>query len=129
MGDEKRELQVLAVDDDPLVREFLAEVLAHMGCRVLTACDAAEGVKILEHQPMDLLITDYEMPQKNGLDLIRWSRARFPDLTAVMITGRNSQALAAEAWECGALRVLPKPLSVGHLLSLVEVIRGMAPTP
>lgn len=129
MGEEERAFRVLAVDDDYVNRLLLVDVLANASCRVLTASDGAEAVEILEEQPVDLLITDYDMPRMNGLDLIRWSKARFPHVTAVMVTGQDSQALAAQGRECGALRVLLKPLSVEHLLSLVDEIRGTAPIP
>ncbi len=129
MGEEGREFRVLAVDDDCFVRLLFAEVLARASCRVLTASDGAEAVEILEGEPVDLLITDYEMPRMNGLDLIRWSKARFPHVTAVMITGQDPQALAARGRECGALRILRKPVSVEHLLALVGEIRGTAPPP
>lgn len=129
MGEEGREFRVLAVDDDYLIRLLLADVLTNASCRVLTASDGAEAVEILEKEPVDLLITDYDMPRMNGLDLIRWSKARFPHVTAVMITGQNCQALAAEGRQFGALRVLLKPFSVEHLLSLVGEIRGTAPIP
>lgn len=129
MREERRELRVLAVDDDYRIRLLLTEVLAHASCRVLTASDGAEAMKILEVEPVDLLITDYEMPRMNGLDLIRWSKGRFPHVTAVMITGQDSSALAAQGRECGVLRVLRKPFSVEDLVSLVGEIRDAAPTP
>ncbi|MBI2115350.1 MAG: response regulator [candidate division NC10 bacterium] len=130
MGEERRELRVLAVDDDPRMRFLLAEMLAHTSCRVLTASDGAEAMEILEEEPVDLLITDYEMPRMNGLDLIRWSKARFPRMTAVMITGQDSQAIVAQGRECGAFRVLAKPFSVQQLAALMAELRtiGLVPS-
>lgn len=129
MGQERGALRVLAVDDDPLFRELLVELLAQAGCRVLTACDGAEATEILASQPVDVLITDYEMPRLNGLGLIRWSRTHFPGLSTVMITGQNSHAVAAEAREWGALRVLSKPVTVEHLSSLLREIRAILSSP
>jgi ATP-dependent Lon protease len=129
MGEERHAFRVLAVDDDDSVRLLLAEVLAGESCRVLTASNGVEAVEILEGEPVDLLITDYEMPRMNGLDLIRWSKARFPHVTAVMITGQDSQALAARGRECGVLHILRKPISVETLRSVVGEIRGTAPAP
>lgn len=127
MGEDKRAFRVLAVDDDYGTRLLLADVLTCASCQVLTASNGAEAVEILKEQPVDLLVTDHDMPRMNGLDLIRWSKARFPHVTAVMITGQDSQALAAQGRECGALCVLLKPLSVERLLSLVHEIRSTAP--
>ncbi len=129
MGEEGREFRVLVVDDDDLNRLLLVDVLTGGGCRVLSASNGTDAVKILEEQPVDLLITDYDMPRMNGLDLIRWSKARFPHVTAVMVTGQDSQVLSTQGRKCGALRVLLKPLSVGDFLSLVDKIRDTVPFP
>ena len=124
---ETRPLRVLAVDDDSTIRQLLVEVLTLAGCRVLAASDGMEALRILEGESVDLLITDYQMPRMNGLELLRWSKAHLPHVTVVMMTGRDSQSLAEEGEGCGALRVLRKPISIEHLLSLVREIRGMAP--
>ncbi len=129
MTRERAKLHVLVADDDSLLRLLLVEVLGQAGCRVFTACDGAEAVKILEEEPVDCLITDYDMPRMNGLELIRWSKAHLPHMTVLMMTGQNCQALAAEGRECGALRVLLKPITVEHLLTLVGEIRETTTPP
>jgi len=126
---ERHALRVLAVDDDPLIRELLTEVLAQAGCQLLTASDGTEAVRILEQEPVDFLITDYDMPRMNGLELVRWSKERLPHLTAVMITGQDCQALAAEGRANGASAVLLKPFSVEQILSLLREIGWKAPPP
>jgi CheY-like chemotaxis protein len=120
---EGREIQVLVVDDDEGVRLFLSVILSEEGCRVLSAPDGVEGQKILRTQPVDLLISDYNMPRMNGLDLISWSRLRLPEVPAVLVTGQEDSALEAAARACGALRVLLKPLPLDELLLLVGQIR------
>jgi DNA-binding response OmpR family regulator len=129
MGRKKSEVAVLVVDDDPMIRPMLAEALRYAGCRVLTAADGVEATEILGEERVDILITDYDMPRMNGLDLIRWSRTRFPHLTAAMITGESCPALAARGRECGAAGVFLKPFPVTCLLALVEEVRGTAPGP
>jgi two-component system chemotaxis response regulator CheY len=129
MGEGRPELRVLVVDDDAGIRLLLADVLTEASCRVFTASDGAEAVEILEAEPVDLLITDYDMPRMNGLELIRWSQARLPHMTTVMITGHDAQTVRAEGWTCGALRILQKPFSEEHLLLLVGELRGAAVTP
>lgn len=129
MGRKKCAVGVLVVDDDAAIRPILAEALRYAGCRVLTAANGAEAMEILGEEPVDLLITDYDMPRMNGLDLIRWSKARFPQLIAVLITGENCPALAAQGRECGAAGVFLKPFPVTHLLALVEEMRGASSGP
>jgi CheY-like chemotaxis protein len=121
--DEGREIRVLVVDDDEGVRLFLSVILSEEGCRVLSAPDGAEGQEILRIHPVDLLITDYNMPRMNGLDLISWSRLRLPEVPAVLVTGQEDPALEAAARACGALRVFLKPFPIEELLLLVGQLR------
>jgi DNA-binding response OmpR family regulator len=120
----QRELRVLAVDDDGSIRLLLADVLEEAGCRVFTAPDGAEAMDILEEEPVDLLITDYHMPRMNGLDLIRRSRERYPQVAAIMMTGDTRETVAAEARKSGAYRILLKPFAFEELLLLVGNLRG-----
>ncbi len=117
-------LRVLAVDDNDAIRGLMADVLSEASCRVFTASDGAEAVEILQAEPMDLLLTDYDMPRMNGLELIRWSRAHLPHVATVMITGAEREAVAPEAWKSGAHRILLKPFSVEHLLLVVGDVLG-----
>lgn len=123
MSKNRRDLHVLVVDDNAALRQHLAEALALWGCCVFTASDGVEAMKTLENERVDLLITDYDMPRMNGLDLIQWSKVRLPQLIAVLITGHTSQELTAAGRRCGAWRVLLKPLSAQHFLSLLEEVR------
>jgi CheY-like chemotaxis protein len=126
-GQEHRVIRVLAVDDDPRIRLLIADVLDGPRCQVLTAANGAEAVQILLREPVDLLITDYDMPLMDGLELIRWSKARLPHVTAVIITGRNPEGLAAAGRGCGAARILSKPFGIEQLLALVNHVRAGNP--
>jgi CheY-like chemotaxis protein len=126
MGEEVRGIRVLVVDDDAGVRLFLAEVLREASCQVLTASDGAEAAGVLAGERVDLLITDYDMPRMNGLDLIRWSQARLPHVPTVLITGHDPETVMGEGWKGGALRILVKPFTEEHLLLLVGELCGAA---
>jgi CheY-like chemotaxis protein len=126
MGEETREVRVLVVDDDEAIRLLMADVLSEARCHVLTASDGAEAVEILEERSVDLVITDDDMPRMNGLELIRWSRARLPHVSTVMITAHDPQTMAAEGWKHGASRILLKPFSDVHLLLLLGELRRAA---
>jgi chemosensory pili system protein ChpA (sensor histidine kinase/response regulator) len=120
------EFWVLVVDDSEPARCLIADVLKDAGCLVRTASDGAEAVEMLEAERVDLLLTDCDMPRMNGLELIRWSRAHLPHVPTVLMTGRERETVAADAWNCGALRILLKPFSIDHLLLLVGELRGAA---
>jgi two-component system chemotaxis response regulator CheY len=123
MEQERRQLRVLAVDDNQAIRLLLADVLSEAGYRVLIADNGAEAVEILEVEPVDVLITDYDMPRMNGLELIQWSRAHMPHATTVLVTGHDPEAIRAKDWPLGAPRILRKPFSEEDLLLLLGELR------
>ncbi|HSB72882.1 MAG TPA: response regulator [Candidatus Methylomirabilis sp.] len=114
---------VLVVEDGDKTRCLVADVLREASCRVWTASDGVEAVEILEAERVDLLLTDYDMPRMNGLELLRWSQAHVPHVPRVLMTGLECEAVAAEAWKCGAQRILLKPFSVDHLLLILGELR------
>ena len=124
MGEEGPGLRVLVADDDAAIRSYLDEVLSEAGCRVLTASDGIEAVEILETVPVDLLITDNNMPRMSGLELIRWCQAILPRLPTVLISGHDPETLTGESRSRGALRFLQKPFSEEHLLLVVGELSG-----
>ena len=126
MGARWGEFWVLVVDDSEPARCLIADILREAGCQVRTASDGVEAVEMLEAERVDLLLTDYDMPRMNGLELIRWSRAQLPHVPTVLMTGHEREAVAADAWKCGALRILLKPFSIEHLLLLVGELQGAA---
>jgi CheY-like chemotaxis protein len=124
MGEERHGVRVLVVDDDEAIRFYLGEVLRGAGCRVLTASDGLEAVEILGASPVDLLITDYNMPRMSGLELMRWCQAVLPRVPIVLISGQDPESLPVKGEKRGALRVLQKPLSDEHLLLVVGELCG-----
>ena len=114
---------VLVADDNQEIREMLFEALSAIDCAVTCVGDGQEALVNLEAGPYDLLITDYNMPRLNGMDLLRRTRALAPRLAAILITGQTSPDVIDEAERAGATFVIPKPFAIPHILSLVEFIR------
>jgi two-component system cell cycle sensor histidine kinase/response regulator CckA len=105
---------ILLVDDDPVVRTSVAQMLEQLGHSVVTAEEGREALVRLDERPdIDLLITDLAMPGLDGAGLLREVSRRYPDLPRLLITG-----LAADA-EAGLIKtadaVLPKPLEIATL--------------
>jgi CheY-like chemotaxis protein len=80
-------LRILAVDDDPIVLLNTVTMLEDMGHQVTQADSAVEALALLKEQPVDLLLTDYAMPNMSGGDLIEKARAVQPDMRAIMVSG------------------------------------------
>ena len=79
--------KILIIDDDPTILTMLERMLKRAGYEVDTASNGSEGLTKIESCPPDLLITDIVMPEKEGLELIFYLRAKNPGLKIVAISG------------------------------------------
>lgn len=105
----------LVVDDDPDIRETVAEELRGMGFEVDEAADAFEALAKLKQAKHDVLITDDQMPGMRGTELVRITNAdpRHPYTVVVSGTAEVDEVMSA-----GAQDFFPKPCSLGDLLAL-----------
>ena len=114
--------RILAVDDSRSTLEVIKRNLEPEGYEVYTCERVSEALPLLEDLAIDLVITDYRMPQSTGMDLIRHVRANYPDTEIMMITGYPSIPGAVEAIKDGAGEYLAKPFTTEELLSAVQRI-------
>lgn len=111
---------ILVVDDSPDTLEVIRRNLEEKGYAVLTAPGAGKALRILDDSEVDLVITDFKMPEVNGLDLTRHIRENHADTVIMMITGYPSLEGAVQAVKTGAEEYLAKPFTDEELLSAVE---------
>ncbi len=114
--------RLLIVDDDPGMRENLAELFESLGYVVQTASDAAAALKVLDAREFDLLLTDYKMSGPSGMDLIEAARLRRPALRAILMTAFGDHLTEAESARRGALGYLNKPFEADEVVAFVEKI-------
>ena len=110
---------ILVVDDDSDIREVLGDRLESLGYRVLAAETAKAGLELLERQNPQLVLLDIEMPDMNGIDMLREIRRREHDVTVVMITAYGTIERAVEAMKEGAYDFIPKPFEPDHVALIV----------
>jgi two-component system, probable response regulator PhcQ len=111
---------ILAIDDDPEILQSLRRALTGIGCPVLTTEDADQAFAILQDQPIDLLISDIDMPAMNGLELVRRVRTAHPDVVRILLTGHGTFDAARRAINEGEVhRFLQKPFDPGELRRIV----------
>ncbi len=90
-------IRVLHVEDDPDFAALTEDLLAGDDLAIVSAGDAAEGLECLERDRVDCVVSDYEMPGRNGLELLEAVRDRRPELPFILFTGKGSEGLAEEA--------------------------------
>ena len=121
-------IRLLAVDDDPDVRNFFADVSDRLGLRCDVAADAEEALALVEaHGPYDLYFIDWKMPGTNGLELAR--RVKAPDggqPVVALISATDWAAIEKEAKAAGVSRFIQKPLYPSSIADLVNDCIGVA---
>jgi PAS domain S-box-containing protein len=114
---------VLVVEDEPVVRSLIIEVLEDLGYRTLEAADGPEGLKILQSQRhIDLLITDVGLPGLNGRQLADAARERRRDLKVLFITGYAENATLAAGFLEPGMQMITKPFAVDALAQKIRSI-------
>jgi len=118
--------KILIVDDSESIREVLTHSLQNAGYEVLQASDGVNALKVFQEQPVDLLLTDYHMPNMNGLELIGKVREieEYRFIPILVLTTENQLNIIKEAKAAGATGWLLKPFNTEKLLmTLRKVIR------
>lgn len=100
---------VLLVDDEPSVLDVVSRVLTRSGLTVKTAKTAEEAIALLDTEAFGAVVTDKNLPQRSGLDVVRAARQKQPYCACVIITGFVSAASALEALQLGANDYILKP--------------------
>ena len=122
----KESLKILAVEDETAVAQLLALVLCGPTCRVTTACNGAQALKKIATAttPFDVVITDHQMPQVTGLELVRELRAHhFSGKIAVLSAHLNDQNIHAYE-DLNVDLMLSKPFDVDELRHAIDVLVG-----
>ncbi len=112
---------VLIVDDSPIDRRLVSGILEKNSDWIIrSAVDGAEALAaVVEHAP-DLVVTDMQMPQMNGLELVTALRRQFPQIPVVLMTAQGSEELAVQALRAGAASYVPKRALAVELLPTVR---------
>ncbi len=114
---------VLIADDDRLVRESLGDAFDVFGWDVCVAASGGEAIKVLERQRLDLLVSDIDMPDMTGFQLLSWVRAHLPPRPpVVLMSARADEALGRTAISEGAVTLLAKPVEVDRLNTVINTL-------
>jgi DNA-binding NtrC family response regulator len=110
---------LLIVDDDPLVRRSVRDDLAREGHTVIEAASVKEAYERLTPE-IDLALLDYQLPDGDGLSILRRIKEQTPDTIAIMMTAFPGVESAVEAMKLGAFHYVTKPANLDELALLVD---------
>ena len=113
-------LKVLIVDDEVSLAETMAEALERSGYDVALAHSGADGLKKIEREEPEVILTDLKMEGMDGLALLRKAKEELPDAEVVVITGHGDVQTAVEAMRAGAANYVQKPVGLDELRAMVN---------
>lgn len=116
---EEHGLRILVVDDDEALRTALADALAKAGYSVSIASNGKQGLEEIMKQHFEVVVTDFQMPLMNGLELLACCRQHAATTPVIVISGA-ARDLEQVAVACGAFGVIPKPLSPRTVVQMVQ---------
>ena len=120
------EISVLHVDDEPEFLEMASSYLEHVDDTITvhaeTDAEAALERYLREPETIDCIVSDYQMPGMDGLDLLEAVRARDPDVPFILFTGKGSEVVAADAIAAGVTEYMQKAVGSEHYRVLANRI-------
>jgi DNA-binding NtrC family response regulator len=114
------QLAILLIEDEPRLRHNLQILLQREGYSVIATHDGAEGIKQIERQSFDLVITDLVMPGIDGFQVLDYLKVHRPETVVVVVTGYIAPESASEALCRGAHEYIAKPFEYNLLKTTIE---------
>lgn len=114
--------RILVVDDEENAREALSKILAHDGYDVSSAKNGVEALNYLRSKDVELIITDLNMPEMNGMMFLRELNRIHPASNVIMITAYGEVESYLEALTLGAFEYINKPVKYEELKKIINKI-------
>ena len=120
-------LLILAVDDSPSMREMLATVLRESGFKVVEAEDGVKALEVAKSQAVDVVLTDQNMPNMDGLSLVKNLRGlpAYRETPIMMLTTESSAEMKQKGRDAGATGWMVKPFDPDKLVRMLKSVVGM----
>src|SRR5262245_39051443 len=117
---ERNGLSCLVVDDEPRLRRVLIQLLESDGFRCLEAGNGVEALRVMETDPVPLMISDLRMPEMDGVNLLRHVVQRWPFTAVVMVSAVADVDTAVKCLHSGAMDYVSKPFNLEEVRARVE---------
>jgi DNA-binding NtrC family response regulator len=114
--------KILVIDDEDIVRLSCSRTLAPQGYELKMARNGHEGLKMLEEEPFDLVLTDLKMPGIDGIEVLAAIKEKWPGTDVVIVTGYQTVETAVRAIKLGAFDYIEKPFTPDSLSATVSKV-------
>jgi two-component system response regulator AtoC len=111
---------ILIVEDEAKMRRLLELQLAEEGFRAQTAADAETGLKLINKESFDLVVTDFRLPGMSGLEFLQAVKRTNANLPIIIMTAHGTVESAVEAMKVGASDYVLKPFSLAELMLVIR---------
>lgn len=115
-----KNISILVVDDEKLLRDLLVKILTKEGYAVDTAVDGEEALEKLGQNPYHLLISDIKMPRRSGFELLKEVKQKYPDMGVIMMTAYGDSFSVKDSLLLGADEYITKPFKSFEINLIVE---------
>lgn len=112
--------KILIIDDSDALRSLLESILPFAGYQAISASNGREGLALVERARPDVILTDLELPDMNGLKILEDLNERGITIPTIMMTGYGSEGIAARALQLGVRDYLIKPFTTEEVLASIE---------
>jgi CheY-like chemotaxis protein len=112
--------RILVVDDEPAIIRAITSLLGTCRCESTSASSVDDALSLLGERSFDLVLSDINMPQRSGFDLLEAVRSSWPQTAVILMSARTTPETKYRALKAGAVSFLPKPFSSGMLLDAID---------
>jgi two-component system chemotaxis response regulator CheY len=117
---------VLTVDDSPSIRQMVKLVLSQIGFEVHEAADGLEGLEKAKAKPVQMIVTDLNMPRMDGITMVRELRKlpTYKGVPIILLTTESDESFKKQAKEAGATGWITKPFKQEQLVAVAQKVLG-----
>jgi len=116
----KKDIAILVVDDEPMMRNLLEKILTRDGFRVVTASDGDEALQVMGREDISIVISDLQMPGMSGFELLKALKKHYPQAGMIIMTAYGDTYTVKDALLLGADEYITKPFKSFEISLVVE---------
>lgn len=117
-----KDYNILVIDDEAAQRDVLAGYLKKKGYKIFSASSGREGIEFVKNNPVDIILSDFKMPDLNGIEVLEEVKKLNPEISFVIVTAYGTVENAVKAMRLGAVDYISKPVDLDELDLMIERI-------